>query len=302
MKYIILLVTFLSTAMPSMAQSASDLAAHTSKLKNATQRALDQEILPRFKSALKDDYPTLVDDVKVEVVKFADFNALADYEKHKIIIPLGLIVGQDLILNAVQTTMQYPQKASRFEPYINYLADRYQQAAEKGRDDLPVQDFAAFAHIPRSEYEKIYLSEEFQAIREKALVDSLALIVAHEFGHHAKHHKPTAKVTPAISRSQEEEADLFALNLCTKAKFPVLPGISSTFTLFCAFDSGGGKATHPPTPCRILAIGEAATREMKKDPGAMEGLAKVGMKWEDMERGFVELRKLCDAAKTQSEQ
>lgn len=255
----------------------------------------------KFRPHIQPENHDLLMPGRILVATYADFGAFVDYQKRRITIPVALVAENLLQIQGGLLTLRDPQDSalrSKYARWLEYLTKRSHEArvaarkaGPKAPDNIPVQSFWSYAGLPPPRW-----TDEEERIQQSAMVDAMALIIAHEIGHLALKHRPYQTIGPQQSQQQEHAADKFAVDLLRAADISVLPGLMMTFTRFALNEAlydglPPGSATHPSADCRFYRIGKMTFDEAFKSAKSRADFERgANMRMEDFKR-FLESKK-----------
>jgi hypothetical protein len=272
----IALVSLLSVPRSTAQQSQEEAA---EMYQRACQRTIDFT-LTKLRPHLAEHQNLQGKNDLVLLVPAADFNAFSDYTTERVLIPLAWCVQTLFFIDATLQAAQNRSLKPKYIAYVDYLNSRQRAAVKKGGfDSAPVVAFETHGNFRRSPLPADEEQRHHQ-MREDALIDSMAFVIGHEIGHLALKHKPATKITPAASRRQEYEADIFSAALAKKAGFTVFLAVTALQRYISSEAQlksiPSGDRTHPRAECRmerLWAISE------------MNDLLKQPARRRDFERG-----------------
>ncbi|NCT98315.1 MAG: M48 family metalloprotease [Comamonadaceae bacterium] len=248
------------------------------------------------------DYPSLRDKSDlVLVVPAANFNAFADHTEQRILIPLMMCVETWYLIEGMMHAHLDPRLREKLQQYVAYLSKRQRDSLARatGFDNIVLQPFhefsgAAFPTLSAADLQKNHSD------RVRIMVDSMAFIIGHEFGHLALRHKPYNAISPEVARNQEAEADEFSARLLMKAGISVIAA-ATVIPRFLANEqiykrASSGSMTHPRPECRFERIlsttGEV--QELQRNPDRRRLFeAASGFSANDFARTMADLREDC---------
>jgi IrrE N-terminal-like domain len=250
------------------------------------------------------DFPALRDKKDlVLLMPAANFNAFADYDQQRILIPVMLCVETWYLLDGYMQMYRQPKLRTALQRYALYLSKRQQDslASGTGFDNIPILPFHEFAGVA---YPQLTDAEgrKSLAVHEGMMVDSIAFVIGHELGHLVLRHKPYNKISPEAARKQEAEADEFGARLVSKSgisvigALPVIQRFLANESLYKAFS--GSPATHPRPECRMERIlsSTGEIQELLKNPARRrEYEAGSGLSANDFANTMKEVREDCES-------
>lgn len=197
--------------------------------------------------------PHLPEDIKhlskkVVVVPSADFNAAAF--GGNVFVSVGVCFELALIAEAWIYAYKTPEYLHHLQKYQMYLVSvRDRETQNPALVPLNRKNFGGFVGKEFSP-----LAKEDLRIYEPLVLDGLAWLLAHEFGHHSLGHTQTPPTSSANSKFRELKADDFAIDIFKKLSVEVGAGTGVLFQFLAnskAHPDYIKIGSHPRTECRL---------------------------------------------------
>ena len=220
------------------------------------------------------------------------FDAFATKEDgpRRIVLGVGFVESLEMVEDAAILMFVYQfGDLDALRRYVDYVADAVTangSAFSVGKSLQAELPYWAFVHEPEARVLEVYANQDYQGIRLRTRMETLALITGHELGHHVLHHleaRPGAGLSKQqradFIRPQEVEADEFGLRVASAAGnhlfFSWMP-----FALFASLEgSPTGMSDHPPGYCRgalvwrkAIALALASSGNSGVSPAARQAL------------------------------
>jgi len=259
-----------------------------SQYKRAAERTIAtvlQDIRPtlsRQEQKLLDDIEILVDNEKATWDVYG-VHASRKGNERRIVFTLGFIIAVDQIDQAVAVNHLAGRQPNEVIYFIRDYVEAIRENIRRKRRGEQTQDFPAFsqhAGYTEEKYNKIIGDPNFKVAHNQIKLDSFALILGHELGHHFLGHLDNS----SSSLEEELEADTEGARISMESGHNPIGGWTP-FLLFAALenDTGiyNGSDTHPPPICRATEMIQIGAEELENDPGFINFMEQSGQldKW-----------------------
>lgn len=271
----------------------------------ATERTI-KLVLDQLRPHLTLEERHLLDDIDIDITRNTSFTrvyASKEGGSRRIVFNLGFITTMELIQDAALLTSHFGFGASDdFMAYVRDIAKEYHENGRRFRNGLqpkPFPLYASYIGISNDQVRKIYHQGDFQALRVEIKIETIALIIAHEFGHHVLGHldKPppidlSDQERTAFIRKQEFDADNYAIYLVKNSGYSLVLG-GYPFYFFAHL--GDGQAlemrTHPKGECRFARVMYEGIKNFNRNADFITYLHQTGRyeKWKNDESNIVDI-------------
>lgn len=236
-------------------------------------------VMAQFRPHLSPEERRIVDEIEVQVAD-AVTPVLASAEKEGdrrwIILSLGLVKSIELVQDAA-TLITFSETGSSddFIRYARTLAEQYRRTIRSNGNGLAFADlprYVDYKGLTESDVWALYRSPYYQQYRANAKIETVALVLAHEIGHHVLHHlspenraprDAPKRVTAARTHQREVEADDFAISLATRSGYSLMFG--GWYLYFFAVlgeEPDPDLRKHPLAVCRFLRVQRQGIKNM----------------------------------------
>lgn len=275
----------------------------------ATERAVDQ-IIGDFLPQLRPEQRALVTSIDIVVPSSGNFDrvfAVNGPDGRRIEIDVGFIVVMELIQDAaILTSVHGIGDAKTFEKYAYLVADLFLEnsnAYRRGQPRKAIPPYVQVVSVPPARFQPIYSSPDFQNLRVEYKVQTLAVVLGHELGHHLLGHLDADKLAARRnsglteeaksneSRRREASADAFGVDLAIRAGYnPLEAAWPFIFFAMLGDDPDITTRSHPDSGCRAGRVFKAGAKAAMAKPDFVKELERKGLraKWEREIEGELE--------------
>jgi hypothetical protein len=279
--------------------------------KRAVERTVDQ-IVADFGPHLRPEHRAMLKLIDIGVTSSGNFDrvfAINGRDGRQIKIDVGFVLVMELIQDAVILTyMHGVGDAKTFESYVDRVAEMFIRNSNLYREGKPmnaIPPYVEFVALPATRVQSIYNSPGFQNVRVDYKVETLAVILGHELGHHFLGHLDldalkvrrgstlTESEKLKESRRREAKADAFGVDLAIKAGYsPMKAAWPFIFFAVLGDDPDVTARSHPDSGCRAGRVFESGAVAARANPEFLEELRRKGLltRWEKEVEG--ELKRL----------
>jgi hypothetical protein len=239
----------------------------------ATYKTWNLELKPNFLNAATPQQRKVIEDVRFSVIATKDFNAHSIADTHQIVIPVGVTFTIDAVSVAYSIISIHHECFDSFPPFFAAVLKTYRREDDENPGMYPVLNRYC-TQLPT------VLAGEEASLRQQligySIVNSMAVIVAHELGHvfYGDYSRKKPPSTFAERRAIEMRADDFAFTLALKAGYSPYITFGIVFPVFAALedpDEAAGADNHPPAYCRELKLMD----KMNGDPTVLAMLRSM---------------------------
>jgi hypothetical protein len=260
-----LMMLLLSAVGAAPISQAQDYDQYTRQLADAAHRTWRIVIKPKFLDAMSDREKAIVDEIDFRFPPERGMDAFAtEVDGEKIVLVSGGFVAfQEEMISAVVFALKFGL-VNRLDEYFRYAAQEALRNAaliRSGQTPRPVPTFNIYAHIPLDRAMQFWQSNEFASAMLNMRIGSLAYVLGHEIGHHVNH--DYKKVTVEKQRERELKADMYAIQIMTKAGLWPVYGMA----IMWFFSEAGDDSTHPPASCRMANFWRLGVPALLADAG-----------------------------------
>jgi hypothetical protein len=247
------------------------------------------EILQKLRSVLDDREKAVLDRVRFTINRNA-WNLFEVYADTNVVnVSMGFIIHVNMINGALayemydSTVQNTTRNLGRPIDFANYYVDTLvanSRAPLLGRPTVPLKSYFQWLGMSASEISvltaRLNADDRYQRLFALVNEGNLAMVLAHELGHHVLGHVP---VTRPLGPPEEAAADAFAFKHVAKMGYPPMLALG-TFMLFDRFERRGGPepltTDHPPALCRWFRAMTAGWTAIKNDPELLAELGRRG--------------------------
>lgn len=251
--------------------------AYLDTIAQAASRTWLQRIKPEFLAVADPETKRVLETVRVNIGRYADFNAFADgsADPPRILIPMGLVLGNEFVTSNTIFTYSHPECKKYFGPTLDGYKAAYVSLAKSGKaiDVRPVWSRCGFSDHDANRF---FAEKEIYNWRVGIMVDALAAVVGHELGHIVKRHRAYSKISQKEAQRQENEADEFGFQLAKKAGFNPGAALITTYSFFVVLEGTRYKGKdHPPATCRYVELADKFVLNDENGPAKPPDKASV---------------------------
>lgn len=218
-------------------------------------------------------YPGIIEPDKklVLLMPAANFDAFADYQRLRVLIPVMVCIETWFAIDAIAQVQFKPYLRDDAMAYFRYLNRRQRDSMRSGLfDSIDIKPFYIYAKVLPLDFSSPE-GARMHAILEDEMLSAMAFLVGHEVGHLALKHKPYDAISNEESRKQETAADMFSIELLNETGISLIPALAVLERMLTAeiqFGRDASTATHPSAECRTVRILESSRdfENMLRDP------------------------------------
>lgn len=273
--------------------------AYLDAIAQAASRTWLLRIKPEFLAVADPETKRVLETVRVNIGRYADFNAFADgsADPPRILIPMGLVLGNDFMASNAIFTYSHSECKKHLGPTLDGYKSAYVSYAKSGKaiDVRPVWTRCGYSDQDANLF---FAEKEIYNWRVGIMVDALAAVVGHELGHIVKRHRAYSKTSQKEAQRQENEADEFGFKLAKKAGLNPGAALITTYSFFAVLEGTRYKGKdHPPATCRYVELTDKFVLNDENGPAKPSGKASV-LQRENLLEELKPLREDCLSSKS----
>jgi hypothetical protein len=196
-------------------------------------------------------------------------NAYATHKNGARRVVLTEAIGREIELNTDAFLMEQLYHNPGFlGDYMSFVCEHYQVNRKRYSQGLTPSRIPSpyeFAHWTDSDMNEFYSDKDVNKARNIAVGAAFAFLLAHEVAHHIKGHVDHPASTLFGGRTQEEEADSWAIDLLVKKKLNPVDGIIPLLFFYFTDQnpvSNEENSDHPADARRLLRMYEGLSERL----------------------------------------